>query len=185
MELFKDQLIQKAFASPSLRQNIMNKGMMFLYCDYAGFASPNVYGAACCTVYNQTVIITARKLPLERDQGSNYGELIAITLSLETLTTALLEHQPKVAVIYTDCSRISRILTQDRFAHAHDEQGRDALLAALANLNRLFPKVDIQIRYMKKHKKNNYLHRLAHNAAREAANSYSGDKFMAIEIKSN
>lgn len=169
MDLIKDLLIKKAFASPSLRKNIVNKGTMFLYCDYAGFASRNVYGAACCTAYNRTVSVTAKKLPVERDQGSNYGEIQAIVLSLETLTAALLERQPKIAVIFTDCSRISRILAQDRFSQPHDEQGRNELLAALAHLNRFFPEVDVQIKYISKHKKNNYLHRLAHNAAREAA----------------
>lgn len=169
MDLIKNPLIRKALTSPSLRQNFMNKGMMFLYCDYAGFTSHNAYGAACCMIYNRTVSITAKKLPIEQDKGSNYGEMMAIVLSLEALTAALLEHQPKIAVIFTDCSRISRILVQEHFAHLHDEQGRNKLLAALAKLNRLFPDVDIQIKYISKHKKNNYLHRLAHNAAREAA----------------
>jgi len=169
MDLDKNPLIKKAFASSKLRANIMNKGSMFLYCDYAGFSMRNVYGAACCTVYNRTVSITTKKLPIERDQGSNYGEMMAIVLSLETLKAALLERQPKIAVIYTDCSRISRILVQESFSHPHDKQGRNELLASLANLSRLFPDVDVQIRYMSKHKKNNYFHKLAHNAAREAA----------------
>jgi ribonuclease HI len=120
-------------------------------------------------VYNRTVSVTAKKLPVEQDQGSNYGEMMAIVLSLETITATLLERQPKIAVIYTDCSRISRILAQDRFKHPHVEQGRNELLAALANLNRLFPDVDVQIKYIGKHKKNNDFHRLAHDAAREAA----------------
>ncbi|MDQ0059055.1 RNase H family protein [Paenibacillus harenae] len=169
MDAIKDLLIKKALANPSLRQHIVNKGTMFLYCDYAGFASRNIYGAACCTAYNRMVSVTAKKLQLERDQGSNYGEMQAIVFSLETLTKALLKLQPKIAVIYTDCSRILRILAQDRFSHPHDEQGRNELLAALANLRRLFPEVDVQIKYIGKHKKNNYLHRIAHNAAREAA----------------
>ncbi|MGO4539270.1 hypothetical protein [Paenibacillus sp. 2TAB19] len=169
MDANKDRLIKKALASPSLRQHIVNKGTMFLYCDYAGFAARNDYGAACCAVYSRTVMISSKKLPFERDQGSNYGEMQAIVLSLETLSEALLELRPKTAVVFTDCSRILRILAQDRFAHPHDEQGRNELLAYLAHLNRLFPEVDIRIKYMGKHKKNNYLHRLAHNAAREAA----------------
>ncbi|WP_337102622.1 RNase H family protein [Paenibacillus sp. YIM B09110] len=169
MDAIKYKLIKKALASPSQRQNIINKGTMFLYCDYAGFVSHNDYGAACCAVYSRTVSITAKKLPIDRDQGSNYGEMQAIVLSLETLSAALLELRPKIAVIFTDCSRILRIIAQDRFAHPHDEQGRNELLAALANLNGLFPEVDVQIKYISKHKKNNYFHRLAHNAAREAA----------------
>ncbi|MDQ6417978.1 hypothetical protein RB620_00880 [Paenibacillus sp. LHD-117] len=169
MDIIKNPLIKKAYASPSLRQNIVNKGTMFLYCDYAGFASRNVYGAACCTVYNRTVNVAAKKLPVDRDLGSNYGEMLAIALGLETLIAELSERQPKIAVIFTDCSRISRILAQDRFAHPQNEQGRNELLAALADLNRLFPDVDVQIKYIGKHKHNNYLHKLAHNAAREAA----------------
>lgn len=169
IDVIKDPLVQKALTSPSLRQNIVNKGTMFIYCDYAGFTSTNDYGAACCMVFNRTVRITAKKLPIERDQGSNYGEMMALVLSIEALTTALSEHQPKIAVIFTDCSRIARILTQDRYAHPHDEQGSNHLLTALANLNLLFPDLVVQIKYISKHKKNNYLHRLAHNAAREAA----------------
>ncbi|RIX59518.1 hypothetical protein D3P08_05075 [Paenibacillus nanensis] len=173
MNLTPDLLLKKALANPSLRPAILNKGTMFLYCDYAGFASRNVYGAACCTVYNRSISVTAKRLPLERDFGSNYGEMMAISLSLETLASALSEHQPKIAVIYTDCSRISRIMEQDRFSHPHDEQGRNELLAAAARLNRRFPDVDVQMKYFRKHKHNNFLHRLAHNAAREAA--LSGD----------
>ncbi|MBD3922284.1 hypothetical protein H8B09_26245 [Paenibacillus sp. PR3] len=169
MDLTKEALFHKALSIPGLRQNIMNKGTVFLYCDYAGFASTNTYGAACCMVYNRTISIAAKKLAMERDQGSIYGEMMAIALSLETLAAATLEHQPKIAVIYTDCSRIARLLVQDQFAHSHDEQGRDTLLTALAALNRLLPDLDVQIKYMSTHKRNNYLHRLAHNAAREAA----------------
>jgi len=166
-----DLFIKKAIARPSLRQNILNKGTMFLYCDYAGFASRNVYGAACCTVYNRTVNVTAIKLPVEHDLGSSYGEMMAIVHSLDTLAAALAEHElkPKKAVIFTDCSRISRLLVQDRFSSIHDEQGRDELLAALANLKRRFPDIDVQIKYISNHKKDNSLHKLAHHAARKAA----------------
>jgi ribonuclease HI len=169
MDLTNNLLVKKAFASPRLRQNIVNKGTMFLYCDYAGFVSRNVYGAACCMVFNRMVSMTAKKLPITRDQGSNYGEMMAIILSLETLAAALVEHQPKNAVIFTDCIRISHILAQEQFSHPHEKLGRDELLAALYNLNRMFPEVNVQIKYISKHKKNNYLHRLAHNAARETA----------------
>lgn len=175
MDLTKDLLIKKAFAVPALRQNIVNKGTMFLYCDYAGFASRSAYGAACCTVYNRTVHVIAKKLTIQQDQGSNYGEMMAILLSLETLAAALLKCQPRSAVIYTDCRRISRLLVQNYFAHPYDEEGRDELLARLAHLHRLFPDVEIQIKYMSKHKKNNYLHRLAHHAARKAAVTGNGN----------
>lgn len=168
MDLNHNLLIRQAFESPKLRQHILNKGTMFLYCDYAGFASRNVYGAACCMIFNRTISLSAKKLPIERDQGSNYGEIMAIIYSLETLASALLEHQPKIAVIYTDCIRIPHLLAQDSFPDAKQKPGRNELLTALANLHRLFPDVSIQIKYISKHKKNNYLHRLAHNAARAA-----------------
>ncbi|MFB9327113.1 hypothetical protein ACFFSY_14390 [Paenibacillus aurantiacus] len=171
MDITKDPLIQKAYAIPRLRQHIVNKGTMYLYCDYAGFAERNVYGTAVCAVYNRTVRVAAKKLPIERDQGSIYGEMMAIVLSLETLADALLEHRPNNAVIYTDCSRISRLLAQDRFAHPQDEVGRNELLAALRDLHRRYPEVDVQIKYMRSHRKNNHLHRIAHNAARKAADA--------------
>ncbi|TYP73096.1 hypothetical protein [Paenibacillus methanolicus] len=169
MDITKDPLVQKALAVPRLRQHIVNKGTMFLYCDYAGFAERNAYGTAVCAVYNRTVNVAARKLPIEQDPGSSYGEMMAIVFSLETLAAAFLEHRPNNAVIYTDCSRISRLLAQDRFAHPHVEQGRDELLAALAELRGRFPEVEVHITYMRGHRKNNYLHRMAHNAARKAA----------------
>ncbi|CAM3224253.1 RNase H family protein [Paenibacillus lupini] len=169
MDVMNDLLVKKAFTSPKLRPYILNKGTMFLYCDYAGFASRNVYGAACCMVFNRVISITAKKLPITRDQGSNYGELMAIILSLETLAAALVEHQPKIAVIFTDCIRISHLLNQEKFSQHVEKQGRDELLSVLDNLKRMYPEVDIQIKYISKHKKNNHLHRLAHNTARETA----------------
>ncbi|WP_246027889.1 RNase H family protein [Paenibacillus xylaniclasticus] len=142
---------------------------MFLYCDYAGFASQNLYGAACTLVYHHNIKVTAKKLPIECDRGSNYGEMMAIIHSLETLSAALMEHRPKSVVIYTDCSRITHLLVQERFSHSHDEQGRNQLIDVLAVLRRRFSEVNIRIQYMRKHKDNNTFHRLAHNAAREAA----------------
>ncbi|EFM12240.1 conserved hypothetical protein [Paenibacillus curdlanolyticus YK9] len=169
MNVNNDLLVKKAYASPKLRQMMVNSGTMFLYCDYAGFASQNVYGAACCMVYNRTVRITAKKLLLEQDFGSSYGEMMAIVHSLELLKDACLVHQPRIAVIFTDYSRISNMLVQDRFSQIQTEQGRDELLAALSNANRLFPNVDVQIKYISNQKKNNYLHQIAHSAARKAA----------------
>ncbi|PWV99354.1 hypothetical protein DFQ01_11570 [Paenibacillus cellulosilyticus] len=169
MDIIEEPFLRKALSVPSLRQNLLNAGTLFLYCDYAGFASLNVYGAACCMVHNRTVSVSAKKLPIERDQGSIYGEMMAIELSLETLAAAIVDRQPKVAVIYTDCSRIARLLVQERFAHPHDEEGRNILVSALADLRQRFPSLDVQIKYMSKHKKNNHFHMLAHHAAREAA----------------
>ncbi|MFC4102582.1 hypothetical protein [Paenibacillus xanthanilyticus] len=169
MDITQDPLVRKALAVPRLRQHIVNKGTMYLYCDYAGFAERSAFGTAVCMVYNRTINVAARKLPIGQDLGSSYGEMMAIILSLEMLAAALSEHRPHNAVIYTDCSRISRLLDQDRFAHPHDEQARDQLLAALAELRSQFPEVEVQITYMRSHRKNNFLHRMAHNAARKAA----------------
>ncbi|MWC30547.1 RNase H family protein [Paenibacillus sp. MMS18-CY102] len=169
MNNLNESLLKKAYQLPKLRQNIMNSGTMYLYCDYAGFATPNVYGAACCIAYNRTVNTTAKRLLIEQDHGSSYGEMMAIIHSLDTLKDACCAHEPRIAIIYTDYSRISRALVQDCFSHPQVRQGRDDLLAALANINCLFPNVDVQIKYISSHKKNNYLHQMAHNAARDAA----------------
>jgi hypothetical protein len=170
MNSTKDLLIKKAYASPSLRQNIFNKGTIFIYCDYAGYAVQNEYGVACCMVYNRTISVTAKKLQIEHDSGSNYGELLAIAFSLELLTKALTEHQPKVVILFTDCSSISRILSKHHFSHQHDENARNEILASLDNLNNRFPQVEVIVKYISKHKKRNHLHRIAHNEARQVAN---------------
>ncbi|GLX66696.1 hypothetical protein [Paenibacillus glycanilyticus] len=173
MDLRHNPLVQKAYANPRLKQNIANSGTMFLYCDYAGFASQNVHGIACCTVFNHSVGLYAKRLPLISDHGSVYGELMAVLFSLETLAASAAagecEHLPKIAVIYSDCSRISHLLAQEQITHAEVARGREELLAALTRINDSFPRLRVQIKYISRHKQNNYLHRLAHNAAREAA----------------
>ncbi|NIK68143.1 hypothetical protein [Paenibacillus sp. BK720] len=173
MDLNNNPLVKKAYASPKLRQYLLNKGTMFVYCDYAGFALQNAYGAACCTVFNRTIRLTAKKLPISKDYGSNYGEVLAIIFSLDTLAAAYaaLEHPPKIAVVYTDCIRISHLLAQRNHSQTRNELARTELSAALATFNSKCPAITLQIKYISKHKKNNDLHRLAHNAAREAARS--------------
>jgi hypothetical protein len=167
----KDLLIKKAYANPRLRQNILNSGTMYLYCDYAGFSAQHEYGVACCFVYNRSVHVTAKRILLEHDEGSNYGELLAIQYSLDILAKALIEHQPKQASIFTDCSRIVPILSRDYFSNPFYENARAEIVASLYHLKKMFPEVEVKIKYMSKHKKNNPLHRLAHNAARQAANA--------------
>lgn len=170
-EVVKESFVLRAMARPSLREKIVNRGTMSLYCDYAGFAARNAYGVACCTVYNRTAKLDQRQMTVERDPGSSYGELMAIGLSLEALSAALAETsaRPSIAIVYSDCSRISRILAQSYCADPHVEQARDELLAKVAMLNRRFPRVTVQIKYIGRHKKNNDFHRLAHHAARAAA----------------
>ena len=107
-----DTLIKQAYAFPPTRANIVNKGMISLYCDYSGYAKQNAHGIACCFVYNRTINVTAKRLQLDNDRGSDYGELLAIVYSLGLLTKALLEHQvdplPAFAVIFTDCHCVGR-----------------------------------------------------------------------------
>ncbi|WP_054028000.1 RNase H family protein [Bacillus sp. FJAT-28004] len=169
MDSTMDVLIKKAYANPGLRQNIVNKGMICLYCDYSGFVAQNNHGAGCCFVFNRTIRVTAQKIRIEHDEGSNYGELLAVIYSLEILSTALMEYQPKLAIIFTDCSQITKILSKNYFSQSHYEKARDEILASLQHLKVMYPEVEVQIKYMSKHKKNNSLHRLAHNAARQAA----------------
>ncbi len=141
MDYTKDLLIKKAYAKPSLRQNIVNKGMICLYCDYSGFAAQNNYGIACCFVYNRTINVTAKKLQIEQDGGSNYGELQAIVYSLEILAEALTEHQPKLAIIFTDCSSIAKILSKPYFSHPYYEHARYEILASIHHLKNRFPEL--------------------------------------------
>ncbi len=170
-EVMTESFVLRAMARPSLREKIVNAGTMSLYCDYAGFAARNAYGVACCTVYNRTVLVSMKPLMLERDPGSNYGEMMAIGLSLDAVSAALTDAdtRPSFAIVYSDCSRISRLLAQSYFADSHVEQARDEVIAKLTVLHRQFPEVNVQIRYIGRHKKNNEFHRLAHNAARGAA----------------
>lgn len=169
MDSTQDLLIKKAYTSPSLRQNILNKGMICLYCDYSGFVAQNNYGIACCFVYNRTISITAKKLLIEHDVGSIYGELQAIVYSLEILAKALNEHQPKLAILFTDCSCIAKILSKHDFSHPYYENARYEILASMSNLKMMFPEVEVRVKYISNHKKDNVLHRMAHNAARQAA----------------
>lgn len=164
-----ERLKMAALVRPELRQQLMDTGTITLYSDYAGFASSRAYGAACCAVYNRSISVHACKLPLERDLGSNYGEMKAVGLCLDTLKSILTAYTAKAAVIYSDCSRITRILAQDRFAYSHDEQARDELLALLADIGLLFPQVVIDVRYIGRRKRHNSFHRIAHHAARQAA----------------
>lgn len=169
MDSTRDLLIKKAYANPSLRQNILNKGIIYLYCDYSGFIAQNNYAVACCFVYNKTISVTSKKLGIENDRGSNYGELFAVLYSLEMLEHALKEHQPKNVFIYTDFSRIEQIISGKYFSNPYYEQIRDEIIASRNHLQLMYPLIDVKIKYIGRHKKNNTLHRLAHNASRLAA----------------
>jgi ribonuclease HI len=168
-----DLLIKKAYATPPLRGNIVNKGLISLYCDYSGEPKQGTHGVACCYVHNRTIRVTAKKLDVN-DHGSEYGELLAIIYSLEILAEALMElssepiTSPKLAAVLTDCHFIERILTSTSIEKPLVESSRDQILTSLQHLHSLHPTIRITIRCIGKHKKNNALHRLAHNAARQA-----------------
>ncbi|MGO4543683.1 hypothetical protein AB4Z29_02720 [Paenibacillus sp. 2TAB23] len=170
------KLIEKAYDYPSTRQRFLSKGIIYLYCDYSGFTASNNHGAACCIIHNRQLEITSTQLPIKQDEGSIYGELLAIVHSLDMLALALAKHKPKLAVIYTDCSRIQQLLASSYFPNSLYRQARDQIWSAIEQLQASFPNVDVKISYIGKHKKNNALHRLAHNAARLAARANSDMK---------
>ncbi|MUT66150.1 hypothetical protein GOM71_09435 [Paenibacillus sp. NEAU-GSW1] len=163
---YQDKLIKQAYTVTSIRQNIINTGQISLYCDYAGFASLNKYGVACCLVHNRSISVTAKQLHNTEDFGSIYGELQAIAFSLELLAQALQQQQPKIAVIYTDCSTIDLILAKDYFADLRCQTLRDEIQQTIQELKLSRPEVTVIIRYISRHKKNNALHQMAHHAAR-------------------
>lgn len=172
MDTTIDTLMKQAYAFPPTRANIVNKGMISLYCDYSGYVKQNAHGVACCFVYNRTINVTAKRLQLDYDRGSDYGELVAVVYSLELLTKALNEHQantmPAFAVIFTDCHCIAKILSKPYFESPYYEEVRNEMMTSLQNLKTMFPELQVRVKYIGKHKKNNLLHRMAHNAARKA-----------------
>lgn len=168
MDFTLNTLLKRAYATPSLRQNICNKGMIYLYCDYSGQVEQMECGVACCFVYNRSISVTAEKRLVMHAGGSNYGELLAIHYSLNVLNQALEEYRPKFAILYTDCSCIGRLLLNSSLAKPLYGEVRNDILCSLNDLRVRFPEVEVQIKYISKHKKNNALHRMAHNAARKA-----------------
>ncbi len=171
MNVTQERWIRKAYDNPRLRGKIVNKGLISLYCDYSGFVDRSLYSVACCFVHNRAVSVSAKKLLTENDGGSNYGELLAILYSLEILANTLhvIERQPKIAIVYTDCSQIERILKNSDYLRPDYACARNEILVALDELSIRYSGVKVWIKYISKHKANNALHRLAHNAAREAA----------------
>jgi len=160
-------LIKRAYATPSLRQNIFNKGMIYLYCDYSGDDVHKDCGLACCFVYNKTIHVIAKKITFEHRGDSVYGELLAIAYSLESLGEALSEHRPKSVVLFTDCSCIARLLLRSHFTKLFYEEIRNQITTSLDELKIRFPEVEVRVKYISKHKKNNALHKMAHIAARK------------------
>lgn len=168
MEFTLQALIKRAYAAPCLRQNIYNKGMIHLYCDYSGHEKRTDCGIACCLVYNRTIQVSAEKIRFEPIGDSVYGELLAITYSLEILGEALTEHRPKIAIVFTDCSCIARLLSKDQFSKPSYEEITNQITVTLTKLQIRFPDVEVRVKVMNsKHKRNNALHRMAHVAARK------------------
>ncbi|MFC5528225.1 hypothetical protein [Cohnella yongneupensis] len=164
-------LINRAYASPSLRQNILNAGMICLYCDFSGHDEHNFCGLACCFVHNKTIKVYAKKVPFEYIGNSVYGELLAILYSLEILgeelRDVLSDHRPKIALLYTDYSRIAQLLSSIHHSKPIYEEIGNRIAITHNDLEIRYPGVEVRVKYISKHKKNNALHKMAHIAARK------------------
>lgn len=165
-------LIKRAYATPSLRQNILNAGMIHLYCDFSGHDERKECGIACCYVHNQTIKVSAKKVPYEHVGDSVYGECLAILYSLELLGEelrgAVSEQRPKAALLLTDYSRITRLLSSNSSSKPIYEEMRNRIIAACNDLKTKYPDIEVRVKYISKHKMNNALHMLAHIAARKS-----------------
>ncbi|WP_239616503.1 hypothetical protein [Cohnella mopanensis] len=168
MNFTSHHLIKQAYASPSLRQNILNKGMICLYCDFSGHEKREDGGIACCLVYNRTIQVSAEKIVFEPIGDSVYGELLAIRYSLDILRRALPEHRPRIANVLTDCRYIARLLLKQKYPKPYYEEIINQIAATLDELKINYPEIAVSVRYLSKHKKNNALHKIAHIAARRA-----------------
>ncbi|WP_127529422.1 ribonuclease H family protein [Paenibacillus kobensis] len=167
MDPVQQTLMNRAFATPSLRQNILNRGMIYIYCDYSGHQDRKEGGVAYCFVHNRAIYVTAKKIDFEDPGDSVYGELQAILYSLEALEEAFRMHRPKGTIVFTDYSRIAKLFMASRLSNSRYEEMRNQITAAIEKLKNRFADIEITITYISKHKKNNALHQLAHNAARK------------------
>ncbi|SFS71983.1 hypothetical protein [Paenibacillus sp. BC26] len=170
MDSTMDALTKQAYATPAVRANLVNSGMISLYCDYSG-SEQHAHAVACTFVFNRSLRVQAKRLEYDYALGSDYGELQAIYFSLEWLARALTEEQlrptPKSAVVFTDCQAIERLLAKAYFADVRYAVVRNDIHAILERLGTLHPDIEIRIKHMHRHKTNNALHRMAHNAARK------------------
>ncbi|SEO94166.1 hypothetical protein [Paenibacillus sp. OV219] len=166
--------IKQAYETPSVRAHLVNSAVVSIYSDYSGAAGESIHGAGCCLVYNREMYVFGSQLLHDYERGSNYGEMLAIAFGVNrlaelleqlTLTGAPL---PKSAVVYSDCHSIMKLMTIPSFTKAYYEEAKQAYLTACAQLSAKFPSIGVGVKYIGKHKKGNPLHRLAHNAAREA-----------------
>lgn len=167
MNYHNQSLIQKAYETPSLRQNILNSGMIYLYCDFSGHDEQKYGGLACCMVNAKTIQVSAEKIPFDYPGDSVYGELLAIQYSLEMLGKALSQHSAKSALLYTDYSRIARLLFSNNYTKPIYEEARNRITNSLNSLKSSYPEVGVNVKYISRHKKNNALHQMAHLAARK------------------
>jgi hypothetical protein len=171
MDFEHQTLIKRAYASPSLRQNILNAGIIYLYCDFSGHDEHKYCGLACCFVNNRTIKVTAKKVSFEHPGDSVYGELLAIHYSLEILgeelRDALFDHLPKFALLFTDYSRIDQLFSSNHFSKPIYEEIGNRIAVTLNDMKIRYPGVEVRVKYISKHKKNNALHKMAHIAARK------------------
>ncbi|QJD82998.1 hypothetical protein [Cohnella herbarum] len=163
-------LVKRAYATPSLRQNMMNSGMICMYSDFSGQKETNDCGIACCWVYRRNIYVDSKQVTVEQIGDSVHGELLAIVYSLEILgeTLAEMETRPKIAMLYTDCSCIARLISKDSHLKPQYEEMRNQITATINGLKMFFPEISVRVKYISNHKKNNALHKIAHVAARKA-----------------
>lgn len=170
MDISLHSWVKRAHATPSLRQNMKNSGMICMYSDYSGHEERNDCGLACCWVYRRNIYVDSKQVSFEQIGDSVYGELLAIIYSLEILGDALaeMETRPKIAMLYTDCSCVARLISKDRHFKPQYEEMRNQIAATIDELKMIFPEISVRVKYISNHKKNNALHKIAHIAARKA-----------------
>lgn len=161
-------MIDRAYGIPALRQRLLNPGQMTLYSDYAGDGQRERCGIACCIVHDGRVRVAAEERSFARIGDSVYGELVAVAYSLEQLREALSDHPAKVAVLFTDCSSVSRIVVRERRSKMNYTEIGGRIDDLLIMLSDKFPQVRVHVRYIGNRKRGNVLHEIAHVAARRA-----------------
>ncbi|AZN40998.1 hypothetical protein [Paenibacillus albus] len=166
--------LKQAYETPSVRAHLVNSTVVSIYGDYSGAAGEAVHGAGCCLAYNRSMYVSGRQLTHDYELGSNYGEMLAIAFGVKLLAELLeqltLEEAalPKSAVVYSDCHAIMKLMSRPSFTNAYYEEARAAIIAECEQLKEKYPTIQVEVKYIGKHKKGNPLHRLAHNAARKA-----------------
>ncbi|MFC4779015.1 hypothetical protein ACFO9Q_19655 [Paenibacillus sp. GCM10023252] len=176
VEAIYPALLKQAYATPSLRQNILNTSMVSIYCDYSGHLAHDECGVACTLTCDGSVYVQGRREGYPYPGDSVYGELLAVIFSLENLLITLETHRPKFAIIYTDYSRIAKFLQQVHLSKHHYELIRERILAILAEVKVKYPDVAVHMKYIgsnrSSNRRNHALHHMAHLTARKLIGLY-------------